>query len=101
MVGETSCGTGGSITLKQDRGLEEARNELSNALIGSSINSGEKIQVYKSEYFSAVTVKLKTVSKDISCDGHYGESSATQLWSYSISCRKSVPDLLTGYVVAD
>ncbi len=97
--GRIVCGVRGVIVLKNDIGLERAGRIMESSVMGNSLNSNAKANIYNSQYFEGVSLDYVSPYHGIVCDGSYGQSTATKQWSYSLSCRKDVPDFLPSYTI--
>lgn len=96
--GRIVCWTGGVIILKNDIGLESAGRIMERSVIGNRLSSGTEANISDNQYYQGVSINYRSLYQDVICDGNYGQSH-TKEWSYSISCRKDVPNFLPGYTV--
>lgn len=99
--GRIVCWTGGVIRLKQDVGLKTASNSMEDSVKGSALGSNTEAVTSSSQYYTGVSIKYRSPYKDVICDGSYGQNTNTRTWSYSVSCRKTVPNFLPGYTVTE
>lgn len=97
--GRIVCAAEGSIVLKADIGLEKAAQVLETSASDNLLNSNSKANIYNQNSYSVVSIGYKSPYKDMTCDGSYSQILSTKLWSYTIGCRKDVPDFLPGYTV--
>lgn len=100
--GQITCWKNGHIELNKEIDLSSAKNSIDNAVLGNSLSNSDPAVIQQGSYNSGVFLLLSpSTFKDMKCDIRYYQNSLSLKWGYSLGCRKTVPDFLSGYKIIE
>ncbi len=92
-----SCGLGADIALNKDISTRVAGQVIRSAINDSKLNPGSDVDIEE----RTASIDLNPGQNGVRCYIAYGKDTSNNSWGYHLSCRRSVPDFLPGYVVKE